>query len=181
MATKATAVEIYTVSHRILGRIQAGATGLFAFLNLPTASSVQIDGATLTRLHQPGRMVARYPRMWLMKAEIVALLLSNRGELGPTTMVRSGYSTTKPHWIHILAGGYEMRGSIETPGEFNFEALMAPSDRLFSPLYKGELQAILFPDIHAEFPALMFNREKVDAIALLPRDEIPGASEDASP
>jgi hypothetical protein len=177
MATKAISVEIYTTSHRVLGRVQPGATGLLTYLNIPTTSYVEIEGAHLMRLHQPGRMVARHPTLWLVKSEIVTILLSKRPELGPTTYVRGGYTTTVPHWVRIVMGGYELRGIVETPGKFSFGALMFEGDSIFIPLYNAELGAILFPTVRGEAPAMIFNRNMVDAIGLLSRDEIPRSPE----
>lgn len=173
MAYKPVSVEVYTTSHRILGRITPGAAGLFSFLNIPTTSYVEIEGAHLNRLHQPSRLVARYPSVWVGKHQVVAILLSNRAEMGPTGMARGGYSTSAPHWVHILLGGYELRGMIETPGKFDFGGLMFQGDRIFIPIYIARLFAILFPNVEAESSAMLFNRAMVDGMALLPKDEIP--------
>jgi hypothetical protein len=70
-------------------------------------------------------------------------------------------------------GGYELKGIIETPGKFSFGGLMFESDRFFIPIYNASLSAILFPNVNAEGPAMVFNRTMVDAMALLPKDEIP--------
>lgn len=118
-------------------------------------------------------MVARYQRLWVVKNEIVAVLLSTRAEIGPAGMARGGYSTLIPHWVHLVLGGYELRGQVETPGKFNYGSFMIEGDRIFIPLYNTELLAILFPDIRASSPAMLFNREMVDAIALLPKEAIP--------
>lgn len=171
--TRPISVEIYTESHRILGRISPGATGLFSHLNLPTTSVIEVDGAHLNRLHQPGRLVSRYTAMWLVKREIVAVLLSSRAEVGTAILSRGGWSTTVPHWIHILLGGYELRGLIQTPGKFDASAALLEGDRIFVPLYNVELMAILFPNVVARSPAMLFNREMVDSVALLPKEEIP--------
>jgi hypothetical protein len=171
--TKPVSVEIYTESHRILGRVEAGPIGLFSHLNLPTTSIVEVDGAHLNRLHQPGRLVSRYTAMWLVKREIVAVLLSNRAEVGSVTISRGGFTTTVPHWIHILLGGYELRGIYETAGKFNAGATLFEGDRIFVPLYSAELTAILFPNVVARSPAMLFNRDMVDSMALLPKEEIP--------
>jgi hypothetical protein len=173
MAYKPISVELYTTSHRILGKIAPGAAGLFSFLNIPTTSYIEIEGAHLNRLHQPGRLVARYSAMWVAKHQVVAILLSNRTEMGPTGMARGGYSTSAPHWMHILLGGYELRGMIETPGKFDFGGLMFQGGQIFVPIYIAKLTAILFPSVEAESPAMLFNRSMVDGMALLPRDEIP--------
>jgi len=174
--TKPISVEIYTTSHRILGRIDPGASGLYGYLNIPTTSYLAVEGAHLNRLHQPGRMVARYPTLWVVKGEIVTVLLSTRAEVGPSGIARGGYTTTMPHWVHLVLGGYELRGQVETPGKFNFGTFMIEGDRIFIPLYNAELIAILFPDIRANSPAMLFNREMVDAIAPLPREAEPRSS-----
>lgn len=170
---RAVSVEIYTVSHRILGRVSPGSHGLFTFLNIPTTSYVGIEGAHLSRLHQPGRMVARYAKLWLVKDEIVAVLLSHRSELGPAGRTRGGYTTTVPHWVQIIMGGYELRGQVEAAGKFDFGAYMFEGANHFMPLYHAEVFAVLFPNVQADSPALLYNREMVDAMAMLPKDEIP--------
>jgi len=170
---KLVSAEIYTTSHRILGRLNPGASGLFSYLNIPTTSYIEIEGAHLSRLHQPGRLAGRYPALWLVKNRIVAVLLSSRMELGPSGMARGGYSTSVPHSVHVALGGYELRGTIETAGKFNFGAMLFEGDRIFVPLYGAELIAVLFPNVRAESPALLFNREMVDAVSLLPRAEAP--------
>jgi hypothetical protein len=172
MAPRSISIEFYTTSHRILGRINPTGTGLFSHINDPTSSYLEIEGAHLMRLHQPGRLVARYATLWLVKSEIVAGLLSNRNELGPTGYARGGYTTSVPHWIRVVMDGYELKGIVETPGKFNFGALIFETDRFFMPIYNATLTAILFPNVQGESQAMVFNRAMVDAIALLPKDEI---------
>jgi hypothetical protein len=171
--SKPISLEIYTSSHRILGRVDPGASGLFSYLNIPTTSYVELEGAHLSRLHQPGRLIARYPELHLVKSQIIAILLSSRMEVGPSGVARGGYSTTVPHGVHVALGGYELRGIMETAGKYNFGSVMVEGTRLFVPLYHATLVAILFPNVRAECPALLFNRNMVDAMALLPKEEWP--------
>jgi hypothetical protein len=172
---KPVSVEIYTTTHRILGRIDSGASGLFSHLNIPTTRYLEVDGAHINRLHQPGKMVARYQTLWVVKNEIVTVLLSSRADWVLPGW-RGGYSTMIPHWIHLVMGGYELRGQVETPGKFNYGSFMIEGDRIFIPLYSTELVAILFPAVRASAPAMLFNREEVDAIGLLPKEAIPRLS-----
>jgi hypothetical protein len=178
---KLTSVEIYTTSHRVLGRLKPGSVGLYSFLNVPTTSYIEVESAHLSRLHQPGRLAGRFPLLWLVKTEIVAVLLSSRVELGPSGMARGGYSTTVPHNVHVALGGYELRGTVEAAGKFNFGAMMFEGDRIFVPMYTAELTAILFPNVRAESAALLFNRNMVDTMALLPREELSPAAPPAPP
>jgi hypothetical protein len=180
MAIRSISVEIYTTSHRVLGRANPGATGLLSYLNIPTKSFLEIEGAHVMRLHQPNRMVARHPNLWIVKNEIVTILLSSRAELGPTTYVRGGFSSTVPNWVRIIMGGYEIVGIVETPGKFRFEMIMFEGDSIFIPLYNGELSAILFPTVKADSAAMAFNRNMVDALGLLGKDEIPVKPKESS-
>jgi hypothetical protein len=173
MASKPIAAEIYTTSHRILGRINPIGHGLYSFLNMPTTSYVEIESAKLSRLHQPNRLVARYQSLGLVKPAIVAILVSSKSEIGPTGITGSFYRGREPQWVHVVLGGYELRGSMETSGKFNFSTVMFEGDSIFLPLYNAELTAILFPRIQVESPAMLFNRKMVDVMGLMPRREIP--------
>ena len=165
MATKPVSTEVYTRYHRILGRMHPGPKGLYGFLNIPTQSYVEIAGAHINRLHQPARLVARYPKLWLVKREIRAVLLSSRGELGPTGVVRRGYSKPAQHRVHVMMGEFELHGILETVGKFDFGAILLEGDHIFSPLYDADLSAIVFPDIRGHTPAMLFNRRAGDAMA----------------
>jgi hypothetical protein len=173
MALKPIAAEIYTSSHRILGRITPSGQGLYSYLNISTTSYIEIEGALLSRLHQPNRMVGRYTTLSLVKNEVVAVLLSNRMEIGATGTSRGGYTRISNHWIHVILGGYELRGMIEMHGAFNFPTFLFEGDTVFAPLFDASLTAILFPKIETSSTAMLFNRKKVEAIGLLPKNEIP--------
>ncbi len=179
MNGKSTSVEVYTETHRILGRIQAGPTGLFSYINIPTRSYIEMEGAHLSRLHQPSKLIARHPTLWLVKSEVVVLLLSNRSELGAASFARGGYTSKIPHWVRILMGGYEMRGMVETSGKFNFGSIMFEGDSLFIPIYHTDFNAILFPAVRTRSPVGLINRKMIDGIALLPKEEIPQPKDDA--
>jgi hypothetical protein len=143
---------------------------MFNFMNVPTQSHIEIEGAHLNRLHQPGKLVARYPKLWLVKREIVTMLLGGRAEIGPISGARRGYATTVSNRVHLSLGGYELIGRIETAGAFRFSAVMYEGASLFSPLYDAELVATLYPKVRANAPAVLFNRDMVEYMALLPRD-----------
>ena len=57
---------------------------------------------------------------------------------------------------------------------------MFEGESLFMPIFNASLQAILFPNVHAEAPAMLFNRRMVDGMALLSKDEIPAGSDTES-
>lgn len=173
MSPNPVSVEIYTVSHRVLGRITPGSAGLYAFINVSTRSSVELEGAHLSRLNQPARLIARYPKLWLSKENIVCVLMSSRSEMGSVSVTRHGYSSVLSHWVHVMLPGYELRGVLETAGKLEIGAVMVESERTFTPLYNARMEAILFPDIDATTPAMLFNNGRITAMSPLRKEDIP--------
>ncbi len=160
-------VEIYTTSHVISGSVDPGSHGLFSFMNRPTESYIEISEAELRPLHQVTQEGDKTDRLWMVKGEVVAVLVQSRGGLGPASVMRSGYTKPFPHRVRVLAGGYEMRGMMQAGGRFEFGAIMFEGASPFLPLFDAGLMALLFPKARAQAPALLFNRAKVQAIAVL--------------
>ena len=170
---KTTNVVVYTTTHRITGQVISGVLGLFSVLNRSTESYIEIEGCELNPLHQITKQAERIGQLWLVKDEIAAVIVESRTGLGPSSATRAGYTKPFPHRVHILVGGYELRGLIESGVRFDFAALMFEGDSSFVPMYNAKLSAILFPRVQADAPAMVFNRTMVHALNLLPRDEIP--------
>ena len=166
-------VVIYTTTHRITGQVTPGAQGLFGYLNRPTESYVEIEDGEMNPLHQITKQAESVDQLWLVKGEIAAVIVESRTGLGPSIAARAGYTKPFPHWVHILVGGYELRGLIESGVRFDFAALMFEGDSNFVPMYNAKLTAILFPRVQADAPAMVFNRAMVHALNLIPREEIP--------
>jgi hypothetical protein len=166
-------VVVYTTTHRIIGQVIPGAPGLFSYLNRPTESYVEIEDGEMNPLHQITKQGESVDQLWLVKDEIAAVVVESRTGLGPSSAARAGYTKPFPHWVHILVGGYELRGLIESGARFDFAALMFEGDSKFVPMYNAKLTAILFPRVQADAPAMVFNRAMVHALNLIPREEIP--------
>ena len=62
---------------------------------------------------------------------------------------------------------YEIEGKLEVVGRFDFVTLISDKTRNFIPLYDAALTAILIPNLKVESPGILFNREKIDMLALL--------------
>jgi hypothetical protein len=163
-------VEVYTGSHRITGTISPGSAGVLAYLNMATESFIEVEEAAMSPLHQVGQQAESCPKIWLMKSDIVAVLVESRAELG-IAGTRAGYTKPFPHWVRMLAGGYELRGLINSGGRFDAGAVLYEGSSTFLALYNAKLLAILFPRARAEAPAMAFNRSSVRAISLLPKEE----------
>lgn len=167
---KPIAVEAYTATHQIRGNVLPGTTGLFSYMNLPTESSLEVEEAEVSLLYQIGQAHEGCSRLWVVKDEIVAVLVHSLGELGAASAVRSGYTKPFPHLVRVMVGGYEMRGLVHGGGRFDFRAMMFEGENRFLPLFDAHLTALLFPKVVSDAPALLFNRSMVTAVSQISRE-----------
>lgn len=141
--------------------------GIVGILNDINKSYLEIHDARLARIHMPTKLVDHFEVVRLVKAQIFAICAARREDLGPTNVVRGGYSQVSVLPARLTTNVYELEGKLEVTGRFDFAVMIADRSRNFIPIYEAVLTAILMPSLKVETPAMLFNREKVDLIGLL--------------
>ena len=149
--------DFYTPSYRIVGKVMVPNTGLIGLLNDSTNSFMEILDARLARVHMPSKLVDHYEVVRVVKAQIFAITLARREELGPQALARGGYVRLTEIPVRITTPVYEMQGSLEWAGRFEFSAVMVEGSRDFVPIYNSILTAILIPALKAESQAALLS------------------------
>ena len=150
-----------------MGKVMATSTGVMGMLNDPTHSMMEVHDARLARLHMPTKLADHFEVIRMMKTHVYALCMSRREDLGPQALLRGGYSSVTEYPLRITTQVFEIEGTLEFPGRFDFTALMADGTRTFIPLYDATLTAILIPSLRVETPGMLINRTQIDMMALL--------------
>ncbi|HVM71704.1 MAG TPA: hypothetical protein VMT91_08090 [Anaerolineales bacterium] len=159
--------DFVTQSYRVVGKMMVPNTGVVGLINDPTNSFMEIVDAKLARIHMPTKLVGEYKLVDLVKTNVFAICLTRREDVGPQALVRGGYQNLVEYSIRATTQVYELEGTLEWPGRFNFASIMVEGVRDFVPLYKATLTAILIPQFRIESPAILFNRRQVDLIGLV--------------
>ena len=102
--------DFFTSSYRIVGKISVPSTGLMGLLNDPLNSFTEIQDARLARLHMPTKLVDHYQSVRVVKAQLFAICLARREDLGPQAIARGGYINTADYSVRITA--YKMKSLI---------------------------------------------------------------------
>jgi len=136
-------------------------------MNDTTSSFMEVLDAKLARLHMPSKLAGEYELIDLVKPNIFAVCLPRREDVGPQALARGGYQNLVKYPIRVTTQVYELEGTLEWAGRFDFSTVMVEGTRDFVPLYDTTLTAILIPSLRIESPALLFNRKQVDILALL--------------
>jgi hypothetical protein len=158
--------DFLTSGYRIVGKILVPSSGIMGLMNDTTNSFMEILDAKLARLHMPTKLVDHFEVVRLVKAQVFAICLSRREDLGPQALTRGGYVRVTDFPILVTSQVFELEGSLEWAGRFDFSTIMVEGTREFVPLYSGTLTAILIPTLKIESAALLFNRRHVDLLAL---------------
>ncbi len=159
--------DLYTAGYRIVGKVMAGTSGLMGTMNDPTKSYLEVHDARLARIHMPTKLVDHFEVIRLVKVHIYAMCTARREDLGPTAIVRGGYSNVTSMPSRLATPVYEVEGKLEVSGRFDFSVLISDKTRNFIPVFDCLLTAILIPNLKVESPAILFNREHIDMMAQL--------------
>jgi len=159
--------DIFTAGYRVVGKVMAASTGVMGMMNDSTHSSLEVHDARLARLHMPTKLVDHFEIVRLMKSRVYALCMARREDLGPQALVRGGYSNITEYPVRITTQVFEIEGTLENPGRFDFTALMTEGVREFIPVFNATLTAILMPNLRVESPGMFINRRQIDLSALM--------------
>jgi hypothetical protein len=159
--------DVYTSGYRVVGKVMVSNNGIIGILNDINKSYLEIHDARMARIHMPTKLVDHFEVVRLVKNQIFAICAARREDLGPTNVVRGGYSQVSVLPARLTTHVYEIEGKLEMTGRFDFAVMIADKTRNFIPIYEAILTAILMPNLKVESPAILFNREKVDIMGLL--------------
>jgi hypothetical protein len=159
--------DVYTSGYRLVGKVMVSNNGIMGVLNDITKSHLELHDARLARIHMPSKLVDHFEVVRLVKAQVFAVCAARREDLGPSQIQRGGYSNISAVPAKLATQVYEIEGKIEVAGRFDFTTMITDKTRNFIPVYEAVLAAILIPNLKAESPGILINREKVDILALL--------------
>jgi len=159
--------DVYTSGYRVVGKVMVSTNGIMGVLNDITKSHLELHDARLARIHMPTKLVDHFEVVRLVKGQIFAICAARREDLGPSGFQRGGYTSISAMPARLTTQVYEVEGKIEVAGRFDFAVMIADKARNFVPIYEAVLTAILIPNLKAESPAVLINREKIDILALL--------------
>jgi hypothetical protein len=159
--------DVYTSGYRVVGKVMVSTNGIMGVLNDLTKSHLELHDARLARIHMPTKLVDHFEVVRMVKSQIFAICAARREDLGPSGIQRGGYTNVSSMPARLTTHVYEVEGKIEVAGRFDFASMITDKSRNFIPVYEAVLTAILIPNLKAESPGVLINREKVDILALL--------------
>ncbi len=168
------AADFLTLSYRVVGKMLMPNTGVVGMMNDRTTSFMEVMEAKLARIHMATKLVAEYDMVDVVKNNVFAVCLTRREDVGPQALARGGYKNLANYFIRVTSQVYEIEGTLEWAGRFDFATIMVEGTRDFVPLYNAKITAILIPQFRIESPAILFNRKYVDLLTMTPEKKDTG-------
>lgn len=172
LITKQIPADFLTVNHYIFGQVTVSNTGLMGILSDIHTSHIEVNDASIARIVKPDKVVNYAATMNVVKRQVVAICVNKREYVGSAMMMRGGYSRLIPYPVQITSPVYEVQGSLGYAGRLEFSALMSDGTNPFIVIYDATLAAALFPALHMEKPAIIFNRNFIDTLVVLKRSSV---------
>jgi hypothetical protein len=159
-------VEILTNSRYIFGQIKVIQSGLVGMLTDTTNSVLDINEASIAPVHKPSNVMNYTPQLYLVRDEISAVSVSKREYMGIQGVMKSGFQRMFPYQVQISTRQYDITGTLEWPGRFEFSALIAEGTSSFIYVYDAILTAPLFPELRLESPVILINRNFLQTLII---------------
>jgi hypothetical protein len=168
--------EVLTSIHYIFGQLKVAQTGLMGMLSDTTTNYLDVEEASLARIHHPDKVVNYAPALSLVKHQTHAVCLSKREYIGSQVLARAGYLRLVPYPVQITTSVYEISGTVMWAGRFDFSAFMSEGTNDFFIAYDATLTATLFQNLHIESQAILLNRRFVETLVALKKtpEEVAG-------
>jgi hypothetical protein len=158
--------EILTSSHYIFGQIRVIQSGLLGMLTDTTNSHLEINDASIAPIHKPSSVMNYTPQLYLVRSEVVAVCLSKREYMGLQGVMKGGFQRLFPYAVQISTRTYDITGTIEVSGRFEFSALLTEGTSNFFIVYDATLIAPLYPELKIESPVSIVNRNFLESLIL---------------
>ena len=158
--------EILTSSHYIFGQIKVIQSGLVGMMTDMTTSFIEIDEASIAPIHKPSNVVNYAPQLYLVRSEIAAVSLRKRDYMGLQGVMKSGYQRLIPYPVQISTRTYDITGTLEWSGRFEFSALITEGTSYFIIVYDATLTAPRYTEIKIESPVMLINRSFLETLII---------------
>src|SRR4030042_3493411 len=151
-------VEILTSSRYIVGQVKVIQSGLVGMLSDTTNSVLEINEASIAPVQKPSNVMNYTPQLYLVRAEVAAVCVSKREYMGLQGVMKGGFQRLFPYAVQISTRTYDITGTIEWSGRFEFSALITEGTSNFFIVYDATLIAPLYPELKIESPVSIVNR-----------------------
>ena len=161
-------VDLFTDAYRVSGRTQVSTGGLLSELNNPNTDFLDLEDAYISRIHEPGKIVANYTEGSFRKTNINFVVLQDRrdGTTMGTGHGRSIFARGRPVQVFLTVPSFEVYGEVMHDGKGSAGAILVNTLGRFQPVFDAKASASLYPDIYYQGDLILVHKEQIGIFCL---------------
>lgn len=158
-------IDLFTDAYRVTGRTLVGVGGIHSELNNPNSAFLELQDAYISRIHQPGEIVAHHAVAVFRKENINFIVLQDRRDGIPvgTQHSQSIYTRGRPFPVFLTVPSFEINGNVvhEGGGKPAPNTTLVQSMGKFQLVFEAAASASLFPDISYSGDLILVHKERI--------------------
>jgi hypothetical protein len=154
--------EFFTSTHRLSGRVHAGTKPLGDLLNDHSQSYLLVFDVYISRLSEPGEIVAYAPTAFLTKDNLSFVIVPTRQARGP----EQGRYASQQYKALVTLPGVEVQGKFAGPYRFDIRTFTPATLDTYQVLFEAEARLVSLPDVTFSGEAILVNRTRVESFCL---------------
>jgi hypothetical protein len=159
-------VEFFTQGYRISGHVNVRGKTVADLLNDKLESYMELNDVYISRINDPGGIVANYGEARLRKDSLVFAIIPAKERLSRATRSTSYFGKSlRRVWLTLPS--FEIEGDFEVTGlSLDWNAYIAQGMNEYIPLLNGVARVTFWPDIEFGGEAFLVTRPCVDLFCL---------------
>jgi hypothetical protein len=161
-------LDMFTDAYRVTGRSLVGVGGIHAELGNPNSDFLEVQEAYISRIHQPGEIVASYSQAAFRKGNINFIVLQDRRDGIPvgTQHGRSIFTRGRVIPAFLTVPSFEILGEIIHEGTISPREILVQSMGRFQLIFSAKASASIFPDISYSGDLVLVQKERIGIFCL---------------
>jgi hypothetical protein len=161
-------MDLFTDAYRVTGRVSVRGGGLQSELGDPNSDYLDLHDAYISRIHQPGEIIASYTLGSFRKENINFIVLQDRRDGVPVGSSHGASVFTRGRAVpaFVTVPSFEIRGEIMYEGKPAPGAVLVQSIGRFQAVFAAEASASLFPEISYSGDLVMVHKDRIGIFCL---------------
>jgi hypothetical protein len=153
--------DLFVHNYRISAQVDTRHRTMNDLLNDRMASYLELFDSYVSRVDQPGRIVAHYPQAMLRK-DGVSFVIVPEVQSQPSGQRAYSYSGRSRYKVFLALPFFEVKGEISMTGKLNLHHFLVKETEQFFPIGTGTAALTLASDITFEGEAFLMNKERTE-------------------
>ncbi len=161
-------LDLFTDAYRVTGRASVGVGGIHAELGNPNSKYLELHDAYISRMHDPGNIIANYQIAAFRKDNINFIVLQDRREGIPvgTQHGRSIFTRGRSIPIFLTVPSFEIAGEAMHEGKFSAREILVQSMGSFQLIFAAKASASVHPEISYSGDLILVHKDRIGIFCL---------------